>query len=57
MKKNYFGKPLTRYEYLRIAITLTPYEIIQQYNLLPLVRNGFISFGIYKGMYGLTQLE
>ena len=57
MKKNYFGKPLTRYEYLRIAITLTPYEIIQQYNLLPLVRNGFISFDIYKGMYGLTQLE
>ena len=51
----YLGTPQTRYEYLCIAITLILDNIIQKYNLLPLVRNGLISFNIHKGMYGLPQ--
>ena len=46
---------LTRYQYLCISITIIPDEIIQKYNLLPLVRNSFIYFDICKGMYGLPQ--
>ena len=52
----YLGTPLTRHDYLRIAIILIIYEIIQQYNLLPPVRNGFIYLGILKGMCGFLQL-
>ena len=44
--------PLTRYEYLSIATTLIPYEIIHQYNLLPLVRNRCIFLENCKGVYG-----
>ena len=46
---------MTRYVCLPIVITLIPDEIIQQYNLFPLVRNGFIYLKIFKGMYGLPQ--
>ena len=53
----YLSKPLTRYYYLHISITLIPKIIIQQYNLLPLVRKGFIYFYICKIMYGLTQVD
>ena len=35
----YLGTPLTRYEYIFIYITLITDKIIQQYNMLPLVRN------------------
>ena len=52
----YLGTPLTRHDYLCIAIILIIYEIIQQYNLLPPVRNGFIYLGILKGMCGFLQL-
>ena len=47
----YLGMPLTRYKYLRKAITLVLDEIIQHYTLLPLVRNGFIYVDNFKGMY------
>ena len=51
----YLVMTLTRYEYLRIATILIPDEIIHQYNLLPLVRNGYIYLDICKGMYVFTQ--
>ena len=51
----YLGTPLIMYKYIHIAITLIIDDIIQKYNLLPLVRNGFIYLEICKGMYGLPQ--
>ena len=38
----YLGTPMTRYEYMRLSITIIPQEIIKQYNLLTLVRNGYV---------------
>ena len=48
--------PLTRCKYPRIDISLIPEKIIQQYNLLPLVINGFVYLDICKVMYGLSQV-
>ena len=56
LKFKKLGKPLTKYDYLRIPITLIPENIIQQYNSLPLVRNKFIYLDICKGVYGLPQV-
>ena len=53
---NYLGTPLTDYEYLRLDITLIPEDIIQTYNLLPLVINVFIYLDILKCVYGLNQV-
>ena len=36
------GTIMTRYEYLQLSITIIPQEIVDQYNLLPLVRNGYV---------------
>ncbi len=55
LKNFYLNTPLDRYEYMKMPITLIPDEIINQYNLLPLVHNGFIYIEIQKGMYGLPQ--
>jgi hypothetical protein len=49
------GTPLERYEYLRIPIAIIPDEIIEQYNLRALVRDGAVYVEIRKGMYGLPQ--
>jgi hypothetical protein len=38
-----------------IAITSIPQSIIDQYNLLDLVHNGFVLVVISRGMYGLPQ--
>lgn len=46
---------MERPEYMKIELTLIPDEIIQEYNLLPLVHNGYIYVRIDKGMYGLPQ--
>ena len=51
----YLGTPLTRYNYLHISITFITDEIIQQYILLPIGRNGFIYLEICKSVYGLPQ--
>jgi hypothetical protein len=40
---------------MRLSIDIIPQEIIDQYNLLPLVNNGFVYIEIRKGMYGLPQ--
>jgi hypothetical protein len=51
----YLNTPMPHYEYMRLHISLIPEEIIQQYNLLPLVHNGYVYIEIRKGMYGLPQ--
>ena len=40
VKNFYLQAIMTRYEYLRLSITIIPQDIIDQYNFLPLVRNG-----------------
>ena len=55
INKLYLGTSLNWYEYFCIYITLIPDNIIQQNNLLPLVRNKIIYLEICKGMYGLSQ--
>jgi hypothetical protein len=42
-------------EFMRFPIALIPDEIIQEYNLLTLLHNGYIYVQIDKGMYGLPQ--
>ena len=51
----YLGTTMTRYEYLRLSITIIPQEIIDQYNLLPLVRSGYVYIEIQRGIYRLPQ--
>jgi hypothetical protein len=45
------------FEYMRIPIKLIPHEIIDQYNLLPLVSDGHIYIEVQNGMYGLPQVR
>ena len=51
----YLGMPMERPEYMRMPIKLIPDEIIQEYNLLSLVTDGWVYIKIVKGMYGLPQ--
>ena len=51
----YTNTPMDRYEYMRMHIDKIPQEIIDEYNLLPKVCNGFIYFCIKKAIYGLPQ--
>jgi hypothetical protein len=53
----YLGTPLpaSRYEYLRIHIDKIPTEIMDKYNLTPLLYNRHVYFEIRKCMYGLPQ--
>ena len=46
---------MTRYEYMRLSITIIPQDIIKQYNLPPLVSNSYIYIEIQQGMYRLPQ--
>ena len=46
---------MERYEYLRLPLSIIPDEIITQYNLAPLVRDGYIYVEIRCGMYGVPQ--
>ncbi|KAI2502114.1 Reverse transcriptase (RNA-dependent DNA polymerase) [Fragilaria crotonensis] len=55
LKDSYLGTPMTRYEYMRIPISMLPDAIIEQYNLMPLVHNGHVFVEIRRGMYGLPQ--
>jgi hypothetical protein len=54
-KNFYLGTPMERPEFMRIPIKMIPQVIIDQYNLLPLVHNGYVMVEINKGMYGLPQ--
>eukprot|EP00804_Cyclotella_cryptica_P013268 CCRYP_007040-RA/>CCRYP_007040-RA protein AED:0.41 eAED:0.41 QI:0/0/0/1/1/1/2/0/513 len=51
----YLGTPLDRPEYVRIRIDDIPQEFIDKYDLTHHVRDGWVSFQIIKGVYGLPQ--
>eukprot|EP00957_Ditylum_brightwellii_P046485 3527710-Ditylum_brightwellii.AAC.1 len=55
IKDFYLNTDLETPEYMRLPITLIPQEIIEQYNLTPLVHNEYIYLKITKGIYGLPQ--
>jgi hypothetical protein len=46
----YLGTLMTSYEYMRISITLIPQELIEESNLMPLLRNSFIYVEIQRSM-------
>jgi hypothetical protein len=46
---------MDRPEYMRLALTIIPQEIINQYNLLEKVKNGHVYIRFDKGMYGIPQ--
>ncbi len=53
IKDFYLNTEMECYEYMRMPIDIIPQEIIDQYDLLPLVHNGYVYIEIRKGMYGL----
>ena len=55
IKNFYLGTPLDRPEYVKIKITDIPQEVIDEYNLMEYVRDGWVYFSIHKGCYGLPQ--
>ena len=46
---------MNRPEYVRIKLLDIPQEFIEEYDLTPLVQNGWIYFEILCGCYGLPQ--
>jgi hypothetical protein len=46
---------LDRWEYMRLNIKDIPQAVIDHYNLLTLVQDGFVMVAIMKGIYGLPQ--
>ena len=46
---------MDRSGYARIKIEDIPEDIIKEYNLLPMVHNGWIYFEIVRGCQGLPQ--
>ena len=56
IKDFYYGTPMARYEYTKLALDFFPDEIIKQYDLRSLVcPNVWIYMEIRKGMPGLKQ--
>eukprot|EP00957_Ditylum_brightwellii_P185384 14116410-Ditylum_brightwellii.AAC.1 len=55
IKDFYLNTELDTSEYMHLPIALIPQEIINQYNLVPLVYNGNIYLERTKGMYDLPQ--
>jgi hypothetical protein len=55
IKNFYLNTPLDRPEYMRLPLSLTPQEIIDQYQLEEKANNGQVYIRIDKGMYGLPQ--
>ena len=54
--KNFcLATPMDRSEYARIKIKDITEEFIKEYNLLPMVHNGWIYFEIVRGCYGLPK--
>ena len=51
----YTNTPMDRYEYMRMHINEIPPEIIEEYDLLPKVCDGYVYFRIKKAIYGLKQ--
>ena len=56
IKYFYYGTPMARYEYMKLALDFFPDKIIEQYDLHSLVcPNGWIYMEIRKGITGLKQ--
>ena len=55
VKDFYLCTPLKQYEYMWVPETMLPAEIIDEYNLQPLIENNRILAEIIKSMYGLPQ--
>ena len=51
----YLATPMTRFEYMRIPVSVIPPAIMDLYKLHAKVKNGYIYVQIEKGMYGLPQ--
>ena len=51
----YLGTPMERPEYMRMPLSIMPQEIIEQYNLLDIAKDGWVYIKIVRGMYGLPQ--
>jgi hypothetical protein len=50
-----WGMPLSRYEYLRMLLSIFPEEIIDKNNLMEKTLDGWVYIEIRKGMCGLKQ--
>ena len=48
---------MERYEYICLSINIIPKEILTQYNLRTMDKNGYFYAGIIKLMYSLPQSE
>ena len=55
LKLFYLNHIMKIFEYMRIPVWCIPKVIMENYNLYPLVHNGFVYCEIRKGMYGLPQ--
>jgi hypothetical protein len=51
----YLGKPVSRYEYMRMLLPRFSEEIINRYNLRATAVDGWVYIEIRKGMYSLKQ--
>ena len=51
----YLETPMTNYEYMKINIRDILQEVIDEYNLLDYVHNGWVYVEIRRGAYGLPQ--
>jgi hypothetical protein len=50
IKDYYLNTEMERYKYMQLPIDIIQQEIIDQYQLLPLVYNGYVYIEIRKGM-------
>jgi hypothetical protein len=57
LKDFYLGTPMEPedYAYARFPVNVIPEAIMQEYNLEPLIHNGFVYVVVRKGCYGLAQ--
>ena len=55
IKNFYLTAPLDRYEYMKMPIGLFPSWIIEQYNLMEHVLNGFVYLEMRRAVWGLPQ--
>ena len=55
LKNFYLGTPMSQYEYMRIPVWALSKQIMDEYKLQNLIRNGYVLCEIRRGMYGLSQ--
>ena len=57
LKDFYLGTPLLTPEYMLVPLSMIPQEIVDKYNILPLIHNNMVLAKITIGMYGLPQAD